>query len=1367
MKKILGLDLGVNSIGWALVNEAENNDETSSIIRLGTRVNPLTVDEQQNFEKGKSITTNAERTLKRGMRRNLQRYKLRRENLIACLKENGIINENTILCEDGNRTTFETYRLRSKAAKEEITLEQLARVLLMINKKRGYKSNRKANKSDEGNAIDSMSIAKELYDNDLTPGQYVFRRLSINKRYIPEFYKSDLQNEFNKIYNKQQQYYPEELTDSLYKEIENKNSKATYAILNKYGIKSAENKDSERKKRAYSWRNDALEKQLPLDIVAYTLAELNGVINNGSNYLGEIGDRSKKLYFEHLTIGEMLMKELEENPNTSLKNRVYYRQDYLDEFERIWETQKVYHKELTHVLKREIRDIIIFYQRNLKSQKSLISLCEFESKDIVVNINGTSKIKRVGSRVCPKSSPLFQEFKIWQIINNLVVENCETNEKWHLNIEEKEILFKELNIKEKLKRSEVLKLLYKNHRILNLNYKEIEGNRTLSALLKAFQLILVAMGYNDNDFTKMKCDEIYNLLFRVFDTHHINKDFLNFNSSATNIDKEPMYQLWHLLYSYTDDKSKSGNESLIRKLSAITNLDEECVRILANVSFQEDYSSLSSKAIGKILPHLKEGNTYDVACMYAGYNHSHSQTKEELKNKIYKETLELLPRNSLRNPVVEKILNQMINVVNSIIKEYGKPDEIRIELARELKSSAKERESATTAINKAKKDNEDIKRILKKDFNIQHPSKNDIVRYKLYMKLKNNGFKTLYSNTYITQEELFSNKFNIEHIIPQARLFDDSFSNKTLEAMDINIEKGKETAYDYVLSKFGEEKANEYKARIEELYKKEQISKTKRDKLLMRSEDIPEDFIDRDLRNTQYIARKAREILEQLVPHVIPTTGKITDRLREDWNLIDAFQELNWDKYHRQGLTEVITNREGKEIRKIKDWTKRNDHRHHAMDALVIAFTKRSIIQYLNNLNARSNKNGEIYGIEQKELKRDNHGKLRFKPPFEDFRQIAKQELLNILVSIKSKNKVVTINTNKTKAGKGKTNTRQQLTPRNQLHKETIYGSIRRYVTSEEKVGSNFTAEHIEHVADKQQREALLTRLRENGNDAKKAFTGKNSLEKNPLYIGNSETTVPSRVKIVTLEKTYTVRKNIDSNLNVEKVVDKRIKEILNNRLKLYNNDPKAAFSNLEENPIWLNQEKGIKIKRVTILENLSEPIALHDKHDHRGQLITDSKGHNQPSDYVNSGNNHHVAIYIDQDGKLQENIVTFFDATARAMNQQPIIDREYNSELGWKFCLTMKQNEYFVFPNETTGFDPQNIDLLNPDNYSLISPNLFRVQKLSSKNYCFRHHLETTVDEVKELKEITWKRITSLQNLKGIVKVRINHIGKIVHIGE
>ena len=123
MKKILGLDLGTNSIGWAVVNEAEKDSELSSIIKVGVRVNPLTVDELSNIEKGKSITTNAERTLKRGMRRNLQRYKLRREELIKILKEYGFINDETILSENGNRTTFETYRLRAKAVTDEISFD--------------------------------------------------------------------------------------------------------------------------------------------------------------------------------------------------------------------------------------------------------------------------------------------------------------------------------------------------------------------------------------------------------------------------------------------------------------------------------------------------------------------------------------------------------------------------------------------------------------------------------------------------------------------------------------------------------------------------------------------------------------------------------------------------------------------------------------------------------------------------------------------------------------------------------------------------------------------------------------------------------------------------------------------------------------------------------------------------------------------------------------------------------------------------------------------------------------------------------------------------------------------------------------------
>ena len=102
-----------------------------------------------------------------------------------------------------------------------------------------------------------------------------------------------------------------------------------------------------------------------------------------------------------------------------------------------------------------------------------------------------------------------------------------------------------------------------------------------------------------------------------------------------------------------------------------------------------------------------------------------------------------------------------------------------------------------------------------------------------------------------------------------------------------------------------------------------------------------------------------------------------------------------------------------------------------------------------------------------------------------------------------------------------------------------------------------------------------------------------------------------------------------------------------------------------------------------------------------------------------------------------------------------------------WQFLFTMKRNEYFVFPNEKTGFNPNEIDLLDPNNAAEISKNLFRVQKLATKNYFFRHHLETNVDTPKELSGITYKSQLGLKGIVGIVKVRINHLGQIVAVGE
>ena len=216
----------------------------------------------------------------------------------------------------------------------------------------------------------------------------------------------------------------------------------------------------------------------------------------------------------------------------------------------------------------------------------------------------------------------------------------------------------------------------------------------------------------------------------------------------------------------------------------------------------------------------------------------------------------------------------------------------------------------------------------------------------------------------------------------------------------------------------------------------------------------------------------------------------------------------------------------------------------------------------------------------------------------------------------------------------------------------------------------------------------------------------------------------------------------------------------------------------------------------------------MHYKHDKHGSLILDENGQRQPADFVSTSNNHHVAIYrvpvLDKDGEavldednnpkyeLQENVVSFYEAVARRNSGLPIIDKEFKKSEGWKFLFSMKQNEYFVFPrtekrekvDEETGeiteeemitFNPKEIDLLNPDNYHLISPNLFRVQTMSKviygnniiRDYKFRHHLETSVKDTKELKDITYKQYKTLNFVASLIKVRLNHLGEIYKIGE
>ena len=951
-KTIFALDLGTTSIGVAVVEENLNKD-LSNIRHLAVRVNPLTVDEKINFEGGKPISTNADRTLKRGARRNLDRYQLRRENLIEILRDHNFIFKETPLTEVGKNTTHQLLFLRAKAAEDKIELKDFARVLLAINKKRGYKSSRKSKDENDGVAIDGMAVAKILYNEKMTPGQFVCNLLANDKKFIPDFYPSDLKAEFDAVWTFQKTFYPDLLTNELYKELLEKNSNQVWAICAKhFDIKGKilKGTKAEQRLQRYNFRKNGLNEKLDPEHLVIALQEINNDITNTSGYLGRISDRSKILYTDELTVGQYQYDQIVNNPHSSLKNQVFYRQDYLDEFEQIWETQSKFHKELTVELKQEIRDVVIFYQRPLKSQKGLLGHCLFESweQEYFDELKVKKRKRTVGHRVIPKSSPLFQQFKIWQNINDLafkyigkgkfLLDDSHTTKVgketiWKLDEEDRNILFKEANSransKGKLSNTEVFKLLGLSSKEWKSNFKEgINANTTSQKFLDIFQEIAFQEGYGHDWHIKTNV-EIWQELRSVFKDIGIDTGILDFDPllNGNSYAQQKSFELWHLLYSVGDDTNTS-EEDKMRYGSQDTNLRKtihskfgfkpKYAKMLSNLSFSNDYGRLSSRAIRKLLPHLMNGHDYYESCDLVGYNHSNSETNEDLDNKVYKDKLELLPRNSLRNPVVEKILNQMVNVVNELMNTYGRPDEVRIELARELKKSTEERKKMTQYINSATKVNLDIAQTIKQEFGF-NATKKDIVKYKLWLELLNNGHKTIFSNKEIPKGKLFSKEIDIEHIIPKALVYDDSFSNLTLAYRDVNLKKANRTGMDFMEQDHQLEVEN-YRNRVESLYNKGKgaILKTKRDKLLQHAVDLKGGFIERDLRNSQYIARQARKMLKEIAREVTSTTGKVTDKLREEWGIINVLKELNLPKYKALGLTEIEDRKHGKTVEENK-----------------------------------------------------------------------------------------------------------------------------------------------------------------------------------------------------------------------------------------------------------------------------------------------------------------------------------------------------------------------------------------------------------------------------------------------------------------
>ena len=1066
------------------------------------------------------------------------------------------------------------------------------------------------------------------------------------------------------------------------------------AFLSERNMLPRENYD---KLQLWGLRADAARQKLSLEEIGRVLLHINqkrgykatkadydASDKTNSEYKDAVMGRHRAIAERGITIGQLFFEKLSADPTYRTKEQVFPRRAYEEEFDRITACQQTFYPDiLTDEAIGTLRDEIIFYQRGLKSCKHLVSICEFEKREYIDKESGKTVLS--GPKVAPRSSPLAQACKIWESVNNLTLTNRK-GEKLKITPAERRAMFDHLDNNDRLTLTDM-------YRILGISRsdgwwggkaigKGLQGNTTKMAIRKALgdgyaDLLRFNLSKADTDRVDTETGEIVQI---------ISDSFLN----------EPLYRLWHLLYSIDE---RAEFENALKKQFGIDE-PETVERLFALDFVKQGYANKSARAMRRILPYLELGLMYSESCEAAGFRHSESLNEAENQARELLDKLPYIAKNELRQPVVEKILNQMIHVVNALMERYGRFDEIRVELARELKQSKDERNETTKAINKAERENKSIGERIVAEYNLT-PTRSRIQKYKMWREADHTCF---YCGQPVGAAE-FLNGYDVEveHIIPRSLFFDDGFSNKVCACRACNKEKNNRTAYDYMRSK-PEAAFQDYLDRIEKLYKEKKISKTKYERLLTPADKIPTDFIDRQLRESQYIARKSREILSSVCRDVTSTSGSVTDFIRRSWGWDKVLHNLDIDRYRQAGLTEMKEREHsGKKWSEevIKDWSKRLDHRHHAIDALVIACTKQGYIQRINNMSELKETAfapDEKQGTEYRERKTRLEKYILSQPHFSTSE--VEKAADSILISFKAGKKAASTGKRYVHRGGKRMLVQENIViPRGALHEESLYGAVDRY-------GKNRKGETI---------------------------VEKQSVLKYPL--------------------SSIVRKDI------EFIVDEGIKKLVRQRFDNHTGNEKDVWKDLTNNPLLFN---GAPIRSVRCFTGLkSEATATLD----RGS--------------VKPGNNHHIAIYVDRDGKRQESCVTFWHAVERKKHRIPVVitrpdevwdhlpadlSEEFLAQLPLPdrtFEMSLQQNEMFVLGLEPDEFEAA----MRGRDFTLLSKYLYRVQKIQKGEYYFRHHLQTKVDDISmSSKNAGFFQRYSMKSLfeNSPQKVRISLLGEI-----
>lgn len=1301
-KNILGLDLGTNSIGWALVTQDFQN-KTGEILGMGSRIIPMSQEVLGEFGKGNSVSQTAERTNHRGVRRLRERFLLRRERLHRVLNILNFLPEHYALQIDFEKrfgkfkvetepklvynnndfifkSSFEEmlldfkkhqpqvlknekdedklvpydwtiYYLRKKALSQKIEKGELAWILLNFNQKRGYYQLRGEEDEDATRTAQTRIYFDTQIINEIIDTGSVYKGLKVIQIKLSN-------GETGKYFSKELPNWAGEKKNII-----------VTVDLDKDGHDRLE-EDGTIKKRFSIPSEDDWDKKWKLVKIKTEK---------------EIKDSNK-------TVGAYIYDALLQNPKQKIKGklvRTIERKFYKSELKQILDKQKEFHTELqdddlyndcvrelyrnneAHQLTLSKKDFahlflddIIFYQRPLRSQKSSISDCtlEFrEFKKIKLDEKG-NKIKdengkylyekdntnkdlkfKTFLKAISKSNPYYQEFRIWQWIYNLNIYKKENDDnvtsKFLNSIEDFENLFDFLNNRKEIEQKPLLKFL--------LEQKDFKG--------KMLNIEVEKYRWNYVENKPYPCNETKNLIAtKLAKVENIAEDFLT---------KDMEQKLWHIIYSVND---KIEFETALKSFARKNSLDETSFfeSFKKFPPFKSEYGSFSEKAIKKLLPLLRLGKYWKWENVDANSQERISKIingefDESIKDKVREKALHLntekdfqglqlwlaqyvvygrhseasligkwnsaddleeylneFKQHLLRNPIVEQVITETLRVVKDIWFKYGYGakdffNEIHIELGREMKLPAADREQLTRQISENENTNLRIKALLAEmmnDGNVENvrsyspmqqeilkiyedgilnsdieidddilkisktaqPTSSDLKRYKLWLE---QGYKSPYTGQIIPLNKLFTSEYEIEHVIPQSRYFDDSFSNKIICEAAVNKLKDNYIGLGFIKQfhgsivecGFGKKvkvfEVEEYEDFIKKHYAK---NRSKRTKLFL--EEIPDKMIERQMNDTRHISKFISSVLSNIVrvedgsdegvnsKNIVPCIGKITSILKQDWGLNDVWNELILPRFERMNQltdsTKFTTWNENHQkflptvpIEFSKGFSKKRiDHRHHAMDALVIACATKDHVNLLNNQSAKSDT--KRYDLKKKLMKFDKviynhpHTKERierevakqFLKPWETFTIDVKNSLETIVVSFKQNLRVINKATNHydkyiDKDGvKVKERVEQfgiNWAIRKSLHEETVSGKINlpwveksseEFITASRKaLDTSFNTDKIKKITDTGIQKILKNYLKIKNNDSEIAFSpeGIDELNKNIRDYNDGKTHQP------------------------------------------------------------------------------------------------------------------------------------------------------------------------------------------------------------------------------------------------------------------